>query len=151
MDKYELLGFLLQDLRDNHGPDEEDLDPAILRETTKILGLMVQHGHLSRDMFDTTGIGNAKDTFGVPKRYRTYQTTNYPITFVVFADDFAHWLVGTDARKRLELVDLIKMIKECSWQRIKIVPKPHGSLVIVRSEKHSTLKFNERVLLENWH
>lgn len=36
MDKYELIGFLLQDLRDDRESDEEDIGPALLRETTKI-------------------------------------------------------------------------------------------------------------------
>jgi hypothetical protein len=44
MDKYELLGFLLHNLRNDHGPDEEDIDAPRLRETTKIFELMVRHG-----------------------------------------------------------------------------------------------------------
>jgi hypothetical protein len=122
MDKFELLGFLLQDLRDSHGPDEEDIGPAILRETTKIFQLMIQHGHLSRDMFDLTGIHDPRGKYSVPKRYSQYQTTNYPVTYVVFADSFASWLLGKDKRERLGLIDLITMIKEWSWLDIEIVP-----------------------------
>ena len=147
MDKFELLGFLLQDLRDNHGPDEEDIGPAILRETTRIYDLMIQHGHLSREMFDLAGIKGPRGKYSIPKRYSQYQTTNYPITFIVFADHFADWLLGKDPRDRLELIDLIVMIKESSWLRIKIEPQVEGSFVTVSSADHASAKFSEQVLV----
>lgn len=146
MDKFELLGFLLQDLRDDHGPDEEDIGPAILRETTKIFELMMRHGHLSRDMFDLTGIDDPRGQYCVPKRYSAYQTTNYPITFVVFADKFADWLLGKDKRERLRLIDLIAMIKEFSWLQIDIVTQAKGSLVTVSSENYADVR--EQVLVQ---
>ena len=147
MDKYELLCWLLQDLRDNPEPDEADIGPAILRETTKIDELMIQHGHLTRDMFDLTGISDPSGEASVPRRYAHYQTTNYPITFVVFAESFAEWLLGKDDRERLSLVDLIEMFKETSWLQVKITSQVHSSLVVVRTQKHSTHKLHEQVLV----
>ena len=41
MNKIELIGFLLQDLRDDHEPDEEDLSLALCRETSKIFELVI--------------------------------------------------------------------------------------------------------------
>lgn len=145
MDKFELLGFLLQNLRDDHRPDEEDLGPALLRETTKIFELMIRHGHLSRDMFDLPGIGDPRARHSVPKRYSDYQTTNYPITFVAFADTFADWLLGKDERERLELIDLIAMVKEFSYLQIDVVKQVKGWLVTVSSEEEVDL--HEQVLV----
>jgi hypothetical protein len=147
MDKFELLGFLLQDLRDSHGPDEEDIGPSILRETTRIYQLMIEHGHLTRDMFDLSGIRDLRGRYAVPKRYSRYQTTSYPITFVVFSDTFADWLLGKDERERLDLIDLIAMIKDRSWLEIEIVPQDQGTLVTVRSDENDPQQFNEKVLV----
>jgi hypothetical protein len=149
MDKLQLLGFLLQDLRDSHGPEEEDLGPAILRETTKIFALMIEHGHLSRTMFDLAGLNDASDNYDVPERYSEYQTTNYPIAFVVFAQTFAEWLVANDARDQLDLVDVIDMIRETSWLRIRIDGQDRGLRVVVRSSKGAAARFREEAFVDH--
>ena len=147
MNEFELVGFLLQDLRDNRESGEEDIGPAILRETTKIYELLIEHGHLTRDMFDVTGVDDPRRKHSVPKRYSPYQTTNYPINFVVFAAAFADWLLGRDKRERLEVIDLIAMIQELSLLQIEIVPQARGSLVTVRSSEHHSQRFSEKVLI----
>ena len=147
MNEFELLGFLLQDLRDNGETDEEDIGPAILRETTKIYELLIEHGHLSRNMFDVTGVDDPTRKHSVPKRYSHYQTTNYPINFVVFAAAFADWLLGKDKRERLQVIDLIAMIQELSPLQIEIALQARGSLVTVRSSKHHPQRFSEKVLV----
>jgi len=146
MDKFELLGFFLQDLRDNHGPDEEDIDNAILRETTKIFDLLIHHGYLSRDMFELAGIDGRRGGHVVPKRYSKYRTTNYPITFVVFANCFEDWLLTKDARERLTLIDVVEMIRDSL--RIKVASGIDGAVVTVRSEKFSEPKFHEVAFVE---
>lgn len=149
MDKFELLGWLLQNLRDDHEPDEADIGPALLRETTKIYELMIKHDHLTRDMFDLTEICDRGGEASIPEPYAQYRTTSYPITFVCFAGIFEDWLTGKDRRERLELMDLIAMIREFSWLDINIVPKSKGALVVVRTQKHSTDKLYEQVLASN--
>lgn len=146
-DKYELLGMLLQNLRDDHEPDEWDLKPAILRETTRIFELMINHDHLNRDMFDLTGLDASDGKNPSPEPYAEYQTTNYPVSFTSFAWDFEKWLTGKDDRERLNLMDLIAMIQEYSWLDIKIVRKSKGSLVVVRTQDLPTPELIARVLI----
>ena len=147
MDKFELLGFMLKDLRDNREPDEEDIGPAILRETTRIYELIIRHGHLSRDMFDLSGIYDPRGKYCVRRRYSPYQTTNYPCNFGGFAGEFEEWLLGKDKRSRLELIDLIAMIKGWSLLQIEVVPQTRGLLVTVRSVEQDPDKVSEQVLV----
>lgn len=149
MNKLELFGFLLQDLRDNRNLDQEDIGPAILRETTKIYGLLIEHAHLSRDMFDVAGVDDPPRKYYVPKRYSQYQTTNYPVSFVGFAATFEDWLLGKDNRERLKVIDLIVMIQEWSQLEIEIVQQSQGSLVTVRSAGHRLQALSEQVLVSN--
>ncbi|WP_316358593.1 hypothetical protein [Devosia sp.] len=114
MNNLKLLGRLLQNLRDNRDDDEADIGPALLRETSKIFQLMVRHGQLSRDMFDPSEIYDPRYTYSVPKKYSGYQTTNYPASFVGFANEFGDWLIGIDQRNTLEMSDLIMMINTYS-------------------------------------
>jgi hypothetical protein len=146
MNENQIIGLLLQDLRDNRQPDEEDLSLPLCRETSKIFDLIVNHGYLTRNMFDTTDIGDDCD---VDERYAQYRTTNYPITYVAFANQFSEWLLGDDKKERVDLLDLILMIKEFSWLRIKIVSRPSGFLVVVRNTKYSEFTFEERAFISH--
>lgn len=147
MDKLEMLGFLLQDLRDNHDDDEEDIGAELLRETTRIYALVVKYGHISRDMFDLAGICDPHECDPLPLQYAVYNSTNYPACFVAFAYWFADWLTGKDGPDTLDVLELIQMIKQYSWLRIQVSAQETGTRITVRSPKFSPRNFRSYVFI----
>jgi hypothetical protein len=66
---------------------------------------------------------------------------------VVFADQFTDWITGSDNRYRLELIDLIEMIKEFSWLKIKVIRRRTSHVVTVHSGLSEVVGFSEHVVI----
>lgn len=110
MNKLELLGYLIQALRQDRNLGQDDMSPALFRVLSEIHKNMVQHGYLSRRMFKYDDLDDPQ--FAVPDRYSKYQTICVPETYLLFGWAFERWLTGDDRRERLEFVDLLAMLEK---------------------------------------
>jgi hypothetical protein len=68
---------------------------------------------------------------------------------VVFADRFTDWITGNDNRDRLDLTDLIEMIKEFSWLKIKVIRRRTSHVVTVRAGMSEFEGFSARVIIRD--
>ncbi|MBX9453218.1 MAG: hypothetical protein KL801_15525 [Mesorhizobium sp.] len=110
MKKLDLLGNLLQSLRQERNLGRGDMTPALFRVLSEIHKNMVHHGYLTRRMFAYDDLNDPH--FGVPEHYSHYQTICVPDAYLLFGWAFQRWLTGDDGRERLEFADLLTMIQE---------------------------------------
>lgn len=130
MNKLELLGYLIQAMREDRSADEEDMGLTMFRILSEIHMNMIKHGYLMRSMFAHEGLDDPN--FGVAKRYAKYQTITVPSSYLIFGLEFARWLKGEDARERLEFADLLQMMEKCLFVEVSYPKRGEKTYAYVR-------------------